>query len=170
MVAWMLRVFAAPVVLAGFGVYLCRGPRHRRLTRAQIAESEIPADLDGRENWKRRTPDHQRPGRLPAPGTAARASPAPGSADLARRRQLEKPVAWSGRERLRCLRYRLRLLADMNYASRRLVELQIPRIAGPQWHVKPNPPSHAEPACAPARHPHSGQISDIARQRDEPGT
>ena len=55
------------------------------------------------------------------------ASPAPGSADLVHRRQLEKSVAWSGRERLRCLWYRLRLeLADINYANRRLVELQIP--------------------------------------------
>lgn len=55
------------------------------------------------------------------------ASPAPGSADLVHRRQLEKSVAWSGRERLQCLWYRLRLeLADINYANRRLVELQIP--------------------------------------------
>jgi hypothetical protein len=67
------------------------------------------------------TPDHQRPGRLPAPGKAAMASPAPGSADLVRR-QLEKSVSWSGPERLRCLWYRLRLtVAEMNYASRRMV-------------------------------------------------
>ncbi len=65
------------------------------------------------------------------------ASPAPGPADLVRRRQLEKSVSWSGRERLRCLWYRLRLeLADLNYASRRLAELQIPWIADPQWHAK----------------------------------
>lgn len=52
MVAWMLGVFAAPMVLAGFGVYLCRRPRrHRRLTREQIVGQ--------------------------APGTAAMASPAP---------------------------------------------------------------------------------------------
>lgn len=102
MVAWMLGVFAAPMVLAGFGVYLCRRPRrHRRLTREQIAGQ--------------------------APGTAAMASPAPGSANLVHRRQLEKSVAWSGRERLQCLWYRLRLeLADINNAQRRLVELQIP--------------------------------------------
>jgi hypothetical protein len=57
MVAWMLGVFAAPMVLAGFGVYLCRRPRrHRRLT---VSRS-----------------------RGQAPGTAAMASPAPGSADL----------------------------------------------------------------------------------------
>ena len=82
------------------------------------------------------TPDHQRPGRLPAPGTAATASPAPGSADLVHRRQLEKSVSWSGRERLRCLWYRLRLtVAEMNYATRRMVELQIPWAADPQWHT-----------------------------------
>src|SRR5580693_10809936 len=92
------------------------------------------------------TPDQQRPGRLPAPGMAAMASPAPGSADLVRRRQLEKSVAWSGRERLRCLWYRLRLeLADINYAQRRLVELQIPWIADPHWQTTTNPPPHAGP-------------------------
>ena len=75
-------------------------------------------------------PDHQRPGRLSAPGTAAMASPAPGSADLVHRRQLEKSVCWSGRERLRCLWYRLRLtVAEMNYATRRMVELQAPWIS-----------------------------------------
>jgi len=61
---------------------------------------------------------------------AATASPAPGSAGLARRRQLEKSVSWSGRERLRCLWYRLRLtVAEMNYATRRTVELQAPWIS-----------------------------------------
>ena len=51
----------------------------------------------------------------------------PPPADLVRRRQLEKSVSWSGRERLRCLWYRLRLtVAEMNYATRRMVELQAP--------------------------------------------
>jgi hypothetical protein len=55
------------------------------------------------------------------------ASPAPGLGDLVHRRQLEKSVSWSGRERLRCLWYRLRLtVAQMNYATRRTVELQAP--------------------------------------------
>ena len=41
------------------------------------------------------------------------------------KRQLEKSVTWTGRERLRCLWYRLRLtIQEMNYATRRLVELQ----------------------------------------------
>jgi hypothetical protein len=61
---------------------------------------------------------------------AATASPAPGSADLVHKRQLEKSVSWSGRERLRCLWYRLRLtVAEMNYATRRTVELQAPWIS-----------------------------------------
>jgi hypothetical protein len=76
------------------------------------------------------TPDHQRPGHLAAPEVpeiSTTASPAPGSADPVHRRQLEKSVSWSGRERFRCLWYRLRLtVAEMNYASRRMVELQAP--------------------------------------------
>ena len=54
-----------------------------------------------------------------------------GSADPADRRQLEKTVSWTGPERLRCLWYRLRLtVAEMNYATRRVVESQAPWIAG----------------------------------------
>jgi hypothetical protein len=76
------------------------------------------------------TPDHEHPRRLPAPDRAAMASPVPGSADLVHRRQLEKSVSWSGRERLRCLWYRFRLtVAEMNYATRRTVELQAPWIS-----------------------------------------
>jgi len=42
-----------------------------------------------------------------------------------RRRQLEQSVSLTGRERLRLLWYRLRLtVAEMNYATRRLFELQ----------------------------------------------
>ena len=37
-----------------------------------------------------------------------------------------KSVSWTGRERLRCLWYRLRLtVQEMNYAARRIVELQM---------------------------------------------
>jgi len=61
---------------------------------------------------------------------AAMATPAAGPADLVHKRRLEKSVSWSGRERLRCLWYRLRLtVAEMNYASRRMVELQAPWIS-----------------------------------------
>ena len=79
------------------------------------------------------TPD-QRPDRLPALDeleiSRATASPAPGTPDRVRKRQLEKSVSWSGRERLRCLWYRLRLtVAEMNGATRRMVEVQAPWIA-----------------------------------------
>jgi hypothetical protein len=75
------------------------------------------------------TADNQPPSRPPAQGTASMASPAPGPADLVQRRQLEKSVSWSGRERLRCLCYRLRLtVAEMNYATQRMVEVQAPWI------------------------------------------
>jgi len=78
----------------------------------------------------RPTPDNEHPGGLPASGMADMAGPACGPADLGQRRQLEKSVSWSGRERLRCLWYRLRLtVAEMNYATRRMVELQAPWIS-----------------------------------------
>jgi len=72
------------------------------------------------------SPDPRRPD-LPAHDEAVTVS---GPADLVRRRQLEKSVSWSGHERLRCLWYRLRLtVAEMNRASRRVVEVQAPWIA-----------------------------------------
>jgi len=78
----------------------------------------------------RPTSDHQRPGGQPAPDTAALAGPTPGPAKLLPRRQLERSVSWSARERLRCLWYRLRLtVAEMNYATGRMVELQAPWIS-----------------------------------------
>jgi hypothetical protein len=44
--------------------------------------------------------------------------------------RLEKAVSWTGRERLRCLWYRLRLtVAEMNYATRRMVEQALPWIS-----------------------------------------
>src|SRR6516164_9823176 len=70
-------------------------------------------------------PDNEHPSRPAALGTAATASPAP--AHPVHRRQLERSVSWSGPERLRFLWYRLRLtVAEMNYATRRLAELQRP--------------------------------------------
>jgi hypothetical protein len=66
----------------------------------------------------------------PEPGAAARTSPASGPAELVQRRQLENTVTWTRGERLRCLWYRLRLtVAEMNYATRRMVELQAPWIS-----------------------------------------
>jgi hypothetical protein len=71
------------------------------------------------------------PARPPETGAAAEPGPAPGTADLTHRRHLEKMVSWTSRERLRCWWYRLRLtVADMNYATRRTVEVQAPWITG----------------------------------------
>lgn len=51
MIAWILGFFAGPVLLAGFAVYLCRGPRrHRRLTREQITELQVLAEVERRED------------------------------------------------------------------------------------------------------------------------
>jgi hypothetical protein len=59
-------------------------------------------------------------------GVAPTTSPAPGLADLRQVRQLEKIGGWTHRERLRILWYRLRLtVREMNYAARRVVELQM---------------------------------------------
>ena len=83
----------------------------------------------------RPTPDNERPGRRPEVDAAAMASPAPGPADPLHRRHLERTVSWTGRERLRWFWYRLRLvIAEMNYATRRLVELQAPWVSDDrQW-------------------------------------
>ena len=76
-------------------------------------------------------------GRPHPPSTAASTGPAPSLANVTPRRQLEKSVSWSGRERLRCLWYRLRLtVAEMNHASRRMVELQAPWISDDRGHER----------------------------------
>ncbi len=67
------------------------------------------------------------------PRTRARAkatmAPVCAPAERIQKRQLERSVSWTGRERLRWLWYRLRLtVQEMNYASRRIVELQAPWI------------------------------------------
>ena len=68
-------------------------------------------------------------------------------------RHLEEMGGWSRGERLRFLRYRLRLLvAEMNYATRRMVELRVPWISGdsplnPWQH--PVATSQQEPAARP---------------------
>jgi hypothetical protein len=96
------------------------------------------------------TPDHQDPGRLPAPDAASAASPSAGSTGRVHKRKLEKSVSWSGREWLRWLWYRLRFThADIDYASRRLFELQAPWTTDPQWHMKTDQslaPGHADTA------------------------
>jgi hypothetical protein len=75
------------------------------------------------------TPDNDTPGAWCPAKDDSYDRPAPGSADLIQGRRLEKSVSWSGRERLLCLWYRLRLtVAEMNYATRRMAELQAPWI------------------------------------------
>src|SRR5215475_5180561 len=56
----------------------------------------------------RPTPDDERPCSRPALAAGARTGSAPGLGDPVSRRQLEKAVSWTSRERLRCLWYRLR--------------------------------------------------------------
>jgi hypothetical protein len=73
---------------------------------------------------------HKGPAHRSEPGIAPVTSSACGPADLVPRRQLEKLISWSGRERLRFLWYRLRLtVAEMNHATGRIVELQAPWIS-----------------------------------------
>jgi hypothetical protein len=79
-------------------------------------------------NPTHRSRARERRGRRPAPAAAAMPTAAP--AESVQRRHLEKAVSWTGRERLRCLWYRLRLtVAEMNYATGRIVELQAPWIS-----------------------------------------
>jgi len=53
MIVWISALFTGPL-LAGFAVYLCRGPgRDRRLAREQIAEWQILAEIERLENLRR---------------------------------------------------------------------------------------------------------------------
>jgi hypothetical protein len=62
----------------------------------------------------------------------------------------EELVAWTGRERLRFLWYRLRLtISEMNYASRRMVELQM--AVPPKWPTPPPPASKKPYPCGSRR-------------------
>ena len=71
-------------------------------------------------------PDNEQPVRRFAE-SAGMTSRAHGPADQFQVRRLEKMGGWSRGERLRFLWYRLRLtIAEMNYATRRMVELQAP--------------------------------------------
>ena len=76
------------------------------------------------------TPDNEHLGQRPAPVAPAMTSPPHEPAAQLQERRLEKTVGWSRSERLRFLWYRLRLtIAEMNYATRRMVELQAPWIS-----------------------------------------
>jgi len=72
-----------------------------------------------------------RPTRTSRQSTTPTSQPAimtarPGKAEQLQKRQLEQSVSWTISERIRCLWFRLRLtVQEMNYASRRMVELQM---------------------------------------------
>jgi hypothetical protein len=51
MIAWILGFVAGPMLLAGFPAYLCTGPRPR-LTRRQITELQVLADLEMRDEMR----------------------------------------------------------------------------------------------------------------------
>ena len=52
MIAWMAALSTSPL-LAGFAVYLCRGPRQRRrLTSEQIAEWQVLAEIEKHEDLR----------------------------------------------------------------------------------------------------------------------
>jgi hypothetical protein len=52
MIAWIAALYTGPL-LAGFAVYLCRGPRRdRRPAREQIAEWQILAEIERYENLR----------------------------------------------------------------------------------------------------------------------
>jgi hypothetical protein len=92
--------------------------------------------LAGQRNSTRHSP--------PETGAAARANAASGSADPAQVRHLEKAGGWTRSERLRFLWYRLRLaVQEMNYASRRMVELQM-RLPGQPPDQHPDRPRYGQ--------------------------
>jgi hypothetical protein len=52
MATWISALFIGPL-LAGFGVYLCRGAcQDRRLAREQMAEWQILAEIERLENLR----------------------------------------------------------------------------------------------------------------------
>jgi hypothetical protein len=89
-----------------------------RTARPRQPHTSTTQALLGGPRWSLRHP-------LVGPGAAATASPAPGPGDQARMRHLEKTGGWTRHERLRILWYRFRLtVQEMNYATRRMTELQ----------------------------------------------
>jgi len=51
MIAWIAMLFT-DLLLAGFAVYLWRGPRRHRLTREQVAELQVLAEIERHENLR----------------------------------------------------------------------------------------------------------------------
>jgi hypothetical protein len=53
MIGWIAGLIAGPMLVGGFAVYVCRGPRRdRRLTREQIAELQVLADIERRDDLR----------------------------------------------------------------------------------------------------------------------
>jgi hypothetical protein len=70
-------------------------------------------------------PHNADPGLQPTQAAPAVTSTAAGPSDHLQLRRLERTGGWTRHERLRIAWYRLRLtIQEMNYATRRLVELQ----------------------------------------------
>jgi hypothetical protein len=49
-IAWIVGLIAGPVLLAGYGWYLCRGPRRRGVTDEEIAQLQAIADIERNED------------------------------------------------------------------------------------------------------------------------
>jgi hypothetical protein len=51
MIAWISALLAVQILIVGFVVYLCRGPRRpHRLTRVQVAELQVLSDIERDED------------------------------------------------------------------------------------------------------------------------
>lgn len=51
MIAWISAWLAGPIVLTGFAGYLIQGPRrHRSMTREQLAELQVLAEIERHED------------------------------------------------------------------------------------------------------------------------
>lgn len=50
MIASILGLIAGPVLLGGYGWYLCRGPRRRGVTDEEIAQLQAIADIERNED------------------------------------------------------------------------------------------------------------------------
>jgi hypothetical protein len=49
-IAWVLGFIAGPVLLGGYGWYLCRGPRRRGVSDEEIAQLQAIADIERNED------------------------------------------------------------------------------------------------------------------------
>jgi len=49
-IAWIVAFIAGPALLAGYGWYLCRGPRRRAVTDEEIAQLQAITDIERDED------------------------------------------------------------------------------------------------------------------------